>query len=183
MRRIRTAPPPDAVKPEVKAELVRRRYTTTLREAIVLGDIVSAKRKLEEAKTDLDSEQQQQDPSSVTWTMISNLKKELLLLLSLPVWKEFISFLRASWTSHYRQRFAGMGDVGSSSGLFVTPRMHAYQEQAQEFDKNLRIEKGPSVGDDETMASERRPPAVIVLCTVLAIATIVAGATCKNREY
>jgi hypothetical protein len=159
MRRIRTAPPPDAVKPEVKAELIRRRYTTTLQEVSELGDgdIVSAKRKLEEAKTDLDAEQQQQHPSSVTSTMINNIRKELLFLLSLTVWKEFISFLLASWTSHSRQRFAG-----GSSTFFVTPRMRAYKDQAQEFDKNPRIEV-PSVEDDakkEMMARERRRPAV-----------------------
>jgi hypothetical protein len=157
MRRIRTAPPPDAVKPEVKAELIRRRYTTTLQEVSELGDgdIVSAKRKLEEAKTDLDAEQQQQQqhPSSVTSTMINNIRKELLFLLSLTVWKEFISFLLASWTSHSRQRFAG-----GSSTFFVTPRMRAYKDQAQEFDKNPIIEV-PSVEDDakkeEMMARER----------------------------
>jgi hypothetical protein len=155
MRRIRTAPPPDAVKPEVKAELIRRRYTTTLQEVSELGDgdIVSAKRKLEEAKTDLDAEQQQQHPSSVTSTMINNIRKELLFLLSLTVWKEFISFLLASWTSHSRQRFAG-----GSSTFFVTPRMRAYKDQAQEFDKNPIIEV-PSVEDDakkeEMMARER----------------------------
>jgi hypothetical protein len=155
MRRIRTAPPPDAVKPEVKAELIRRRYTTTLQEVSELGDgdIVSAKRKLEEAKTDLDAEQQQQHPSSVTSTMINNIRKELLFLLSLTVWKEFISFLLASWTSHSRQRFAG-----GSSTFFVTPRMRAYKDQAQEFDKNPIIEV-PSVEDDakkeEMMSRER----------------------------
>jgi hypothetical protein len=83
--------------------------------------------------------------------------------------------------------------------------MRAYKDQAQEFDKNPRIEV-PSVEDDakkEMMARERRRPAVtagnhlrrrraweespertrrwawravIVLCTVLAIAVIVAGA-------
>ncbi|GJM94359.1 hypothetical protein PR202_ga10999 [Eleusine coracana subsp. coracana] len=215
MRRTRTAMSPDAVKPEVKAELVRCGHTERLREVSKLQekDMDRAKGKLKETERDLlDAER-----SNNNHPTVKNLRTELTLLLSLTVWKEFISFVVASWTSHYRQRVASRGSV-QAVPFFVTPRMPLYRKQAADFDKNPNMAL-PSMEEDlkqeEEAAARQRPVTpdyrprkqrirrrddddegdyfsgersssrrscsgwlwrlLILLCTVLAIAVIIAG--------
>ncbi|TVU18277.1 hypothetical protein EJB05_34366, partial [Eragrostis curvula] len=187
MRRTRTARP-HVMRPKVKAELVRLSYADTLKQVSELKeeDFDLAKRKLEEAKNDLDAEQS----SNPRLPLINLLRNELMLLLSLATWKEFISSVLAFWTWHRLQRF----------GIFHTRLMDKYAEQAIEFDKNPGMPP-PSVEEEVVemvrwrkppgaMGPSRTPPripehrssagwawrALIILCTALAIALIVAGA-------
>ncbi|TVU18281.1 hypothetical protein EJB05_34370, partial [Eragrostis curvula] len=194
MRRTGTASwPPDAMMPEpVKGELVRRRHASKLKEASELTDLNSARLKLQEAKQ-LDLVEQYSPTTNILTT-------ELMMLLSLATWPELLACLLASWTSHYRQRFAGRGDVRGVR-IFDTPRMGRYLVQATELEKNPNMSV-PSVDDDDVKekidgarAASYQPPrrriipprhrywssgwasrAGIILCTLLAIALIAAGA-------
>ncbi|XP_062183177.1 E3 ubiquitin-protein ligase WAV3-like [Phragmites australis] len=181
----------DAKNSKVEAELDRLRYVNKIAEASATEDHNSVHGKLEEAQKVLDAGQ----PNP----MIDILRTELEQLLKLKYWKDLFASLLAYKMSHERQR----GRLFATPRAMW--RMLKYTEQADKFDKDPN-KPPPSVDDDvkeeakmvmesAPVADQPREPrtpriwgvsrerrssgwawAMVILCTVLAIGVIVAGA-------
>ncbi|CAL4956892.1 unnamed protein product [Urochloa decumbens] len=161
-----------SVNPEVKEELDRICYVSKIEEANAMNDYDSAHGKLEEAQKFLDSKQPNR--------MVDILKNELQQLLRLKRWKDLLASLLASKMTHDRQR---------GGGLFATPLMSKYTEQANVFEKDPNklppsvtenVEEAQFVMKKRGPERSRRTPSwwvrlMVILCTVLSISVIVAG--------
>uniref|UniRef100_A0A0D9W2F6 VWFA domain-containing protein n=1 Tax=Leersia perrieri TaxID=77586 RepID=A0A0D9W2F6_9ORYZ len=194
IRRTRSASSSGAMKPEVKAELIRIDHVTRLKDARETGNIDSARDKLVLAKEALDIEL-----FNLKLRLIDLLKAELekLLLLSMT-WKELCAGLLACIRSHECQRFGSIGDVNIS--IFRHTLIYVYVKQATEFEENpgrlppsveadvkaaeaellvREADRHPRpriwVGSPERRRSKWAWTMVLILCTALVIGVILAS--------
>uniref|UniRef100_A0ACD5TDN5 Uncharacterized protein n=1 Tax=Avena sativa TaxID=4498 RepID=A0ACD5TDN5_AVESA len=186
----------------VRTELARRRHTIYLEEACAMADrqdMDGADKKLVEAKNDLKLEQQ---PNPIIDILRATLDKLLeLVRLPGPRVAGFRAYLRSLRTSHERERVAATGDV-KGARLFETHFTSKFRGQAEEFERRPTMELPPVEDDFEEQRQQEerpreKPPAVVgawtwwgdgdeqqhrtrssraramvILCTILAIAAI-----------
>lgn len=189
MRRARSASP-GAMNAEVEQELERIRYVHKIDEAIATGNYDSAHRELGEHQKVLEAK----PPNR----MIRRLWEELQHLLSLKTWAALFATLLSYKVSHDRQRgghfatqrmrrYEGQADEFEKDPSKPPPPEADDVKQERE-EEQAATRKKPPVAEAEARTwvvwggpRERRSSgwwawATVILCTVLAIAVIVAGA-------
>uniref|UniRef100_A0A0D9V3D9 VWFA domain-containing protein n=1 Tax=Leersia perrieri TaxID=77586 RepID=A0A0D9V3D9_9ORYZ len=138
-----SAPAPDAARrAQVETELARRQHAELIRAARAraeANDMENARRKLKEAQKALEDNPDLQAAVNPTAGMLMEELRQLRALMEKGLYdKQGHPYAASSLASHEhdRQRAATRGKADGGVGLFNTPRMETYIEQAKQFDNN-----------------------------------------------